>query len=71
MAGYSPTDTMIDVLREAMLAQGMTQRDLADQLGISQKHMSRVFNGWADPSFKLLDRMLSTLGLDLQVVPRE
>lgn len=68
---YSPTDTMIDVIRERMLADGRTQREFAADLGISPKHLSEVFNGWADPSFKLLDKMLEFLGLDLRVVSRD
>lgn len=61
---------MIDVIRERMLALGMTQKELAAQLGVTQKHISQVFNGWADPSFALLDFMLEVLDLDLRVVPR-
>jgi predicted transcriptional regulator len=56
-----------DDLREHLAAlvrtnlHGRTQKWLADQVGITQKHLSRVLNGHAEASVQLWDMLLTTL----------
>lgn len=67
----SQTDLMIDSIRRAMAEDGRTQGAFAADLGISEKHLSLIYNGRANPSFGLLDRMLDFLALDLRVERRD
>lgn len=57
-----------------MRAAGVTQRDLAEMLGISEKHMSQLFRGRVQLTFPMADRIASLLGLRLHtrvMVPDE
>lgn len=63
-------DWVIDQIRERMVARDWTQAGFASALGISQKHLSQVFNGHADASYKLLDAMLVLLEAELVVVDK-
>lgn len=42
--------------------QGMTQTQLAKQLGITQKHLSMVLNGRSHASLTMLDAAAEVLG---------
>ncbi len=58
-------------VREAILAalqdQGVTQAELADRVGRSEKHVSQVLTGAAGLSFDLAELMLAELGQQLAV----
>lgn len=54
-----------DMLRGARLARGMTQADVARQLGITVQAVSKQENGAARASFERIHRMCQVLGLEL------
>ncbi|TQL02677.1 helix-turn-helix transcriptional regulator [Cellulomonas sp. SLBN-39] len=57
-------------LRERRLALGITQADLADQLGVTPAYLSRLETGEATTQLRRLVRALSSVGLDLLALPR-
>jgi transcriptional regulator with XRE-family HTH domain len=52
-------------LRES---QGLTQRQMAESLGVSVVHISNIETNKADPSRDLLDRYAQLWGIDLYVL---
>jgi transcriptional regulator with XRE-family HTH domain len=54
-------------IKEAREAQRLTQRGLAEQVGVKASHIAYIENGFRRPSLSLLRRLADTLGLD----PRE
>ena len=54
-------------LKEARETQRLTQRALAEQVGVKASHIAYIENGFRRPSLSLLRRLTDTLGLD----PRE
>lgn len=59
------------LLKTRMLQLGFRQKDLADMLEISQKHVSLIVRGKADMSFVLLMQILEVLGLSMVLVPAD
>jgi transcriptional regulator with XRE-family HTH domain len=59
-----------DVLREVMLETGTTQSDLSRLSGVRQPSISGFLSGRVDLSDEQLDRLLSCMGLRLEVVRR-
>lgn len=57
-------------LRERRVDLGITQAELADQLGITQAYLSRLETGEATTQLRRLVRALSSVGLDLLALPR-
>jgi len=58
------------LVREARLAAGLSQRELARRAGIPQPTLSRIERGRASPRFDTLDRLLRACGKALEVVGR-
>lgn len=58
------------VLRDARLAKGWTQGDLAERVGLTQASVSTIERAQSSPNFDTLLRLLGALGLDLHVVAR-
>lgn len=54
-----------DMLRGARLSQGLTQTDIAKQLGISVQAVSKLESGAARASFERIHRLCQVLGLEL------
>ena len=54
-----------DMLRGARLSRGLTQTDIARQLGISTQAVSKLENGAAKASFERIHRLCQVLGLEL------
>jgi predicted XRE-type DNA-binding protein len=52
---------LVELLLSELRLQGVSQAWLADQAGITQKHVSQIMTGRADGSFALWDRMFSAL----------
>lgn len=48
-------------VREGAAFYGMSQRALAEEVGISQKHLSQMLNGRAKGSLSLWSRLLGAL----------
>lgn len=51
-------------IRYELKLLGCTQKDLADYLGISEKHISQIMTGRIQGSNELLDRMAEALGIE-------
>ncbi len=54
-----------DMLRGARLSRGLTQTDIAKQLGISVQAVSKLENSAARASFERIHRLCQVLGLEL------
>lgn len=52
-------------LRQLRRLKDLTQDYIALEVGISQKQVSRIENGTADPRAKVLDAMCAALGITL------
>jgi transcriptional regulator with XRE-family HTH domain len=59
-----------DVLREVMLETGTTQSELSRLSGVRQPSISQFLSGKVDLSDDQLDRLLSCMGYQLEVVRR-
>jgi len=53
------------VLREARVARGQTQRELADEIKVTQSAISKVEKGYSGASIGLIFQMLRALDLPL------
>ena len=65
----------MDVIRamiDARIAQNLTQKELADKVGMNQADISKLENGTRNPSLKLLKKLAVGLGmyLKIQFVPK-
>ena len=54
-----------DMLRGARLSRGLTQTDIAKQLGVSVQAVSRLENNAGKASFDRIHRLCQALGLEL------
>jgi HTH-type transcriptional regulator/antitoxin HipB len=54
-----------DLLRGARMRRGLTQTDIARQLGISTQAVSKLENNAARASFDRVHRLCQVLGLEL------
>ena len=55
----------MDLIREARLRAGISQRELADRIGTSQPAVARWENGTVDPTFESLKGAVNACGMDL------
>lgn len=53
----------VRIMREI---KGLSQQGLADELGISQKKLSRIENGQVSPSLRLLEEISNNFGLTVE-----
>ena len=60
--------TLGQVIRHQREGLGLTQRDLAKKLGVKASHVAYLEGGMRRPSFSLVGRIATTLGLDKQEV---
>ena len=54
-------------LREARVARGRTQRELADKINVTQSAISKVEKGYSGASIGLIFQMLRALDLPLMI----
>lgn len=59
--------TVVAAVRTRLKERGMTQAAVADDLGITQKHLSQVLSGKAGASLGLLVELLAVVDLALTV----
>lgn len=52
-------------IKEARIAAGMTQDELAEKTGLPQSHICRLERGAHSPSHKTLERLANALGVPL------
>jgi putative transcriptional regulator len=55
-----------EFLKTRREALGLTQRELAQQIGVEASHIAFIENGRRKPSLKLVARIADTLGVDRQ-----
>ena len=66
----------MDVIRAMIKArneQNLTQKELADGIGMNQADICKLENGTRNPSLKLLKKLANGLNMDLRIqfVPRK
>ena len=66
----------MDVIRAMINArneQNLTQKELADRIGMNQADICKLENGTRNPSLKLLKKLANGLNMDLRIqfVPRK
>lgn len=59
-----------NLIQQARLQRGMTQKDLADRIGTYQKTVSGIENGNSGARLDTMFSLLAALDMDLQLVPR-
>lgn len=62
-----PEFNIIQAMIDARKAQNMTQKQLADRTGIAQADISKLENGNANPTIKMLQRLAAGMGMDVKV----
>ena len=55
-------------IRFVRSAHGLSQRQLADRLGVSPSHLSLVESGKRDPSLKLLEEISASLAVPMHLL---
>lgn len=74
VADYSDEHFAIDdpdlasVIRERMYEQGLTQKELAQKLGISPSRVSEYLNGKSDPTIAVARRIHTVLHIDAGII---
>ena len=58
-------------IQSERLRQGLTQSELASRTGTQQKTISAIENGSEGTKLDTLLSVIASLGLDMQIVPRE
>ena len=69
MPNYS-LEHIVDALRAAREAEGLSQRDLSAKSGLPQSHISKIENGGVDLRTTSLVELARVLDLELMLVPR-
>ena len=65
------TQNIIDALKDARVAKGLSQRALGRRTGVPQSHVSKIENGGADIRLSSLIELARALDLDLRLIPRK
>lgn len=62
-----PEFQVVRAMLDARMKQDLTQRELAERIGIDRSDISRLENGTANPSLKMLKRIAEGLGMRLKI----
>ena len=57
-----------DVIREARLQAGLSQKELADRAGVPRPSITRWERGVVEPGFDMARRLLRACGFDVSLV---
>jgi transcriptional regulator with XRE-family HTH domain len=60
---------IVKLIRQEIKGCGKTQKQVADHLGFTQKHMSQMMNGKNGISIPVLFRICGYLGASVAIVP--
>lgn len=60
-----------DVVKSALAAQGISQEQMAERLGVTQGAIGHWLKGIREPKLEMINRMLSELGLPELTIPGE
>lgn len=68
-----PEMDIIRALVDARISQNLTQKELAERVGMNQADISKLENGTRNPSLKLLKRLAEGMGmtLKLEFIPKQ
>ena len=58
------------VVKETLWERGISQRDLARMVGLTEGGVSRFLSGQREASFETIDKMMDALGLEIVIRPR-
>ena len=58
-------------IKKARIDKDWKQKDLVAATGLSQKYVSEIENGHADPSFSIVQRIVKALGMSLDHLAQE
>ena len=62
---------IVSALAAARHRAGLSQRALADKVGIAQSHLSKIERAAVDPQISSLMEIARVLGLELMLVPKQ
>lgn len=62
---------LLEQLRAARLAEGISQRELGERIGLPQSNIARLESGTTDPSLSKVMELARALDLDLKLIPRK
>ena len=62
-----PEVEAIRAMIKARLEQGLTQKDLAERIGMDQADISKLENGNANPSLRTLRRLAQGMGMQMKI----
>lgn len=68
--GYE-SDDIIQALKKARQAKGLSQRALSDRTGVPQSHISKIERGATDMRLSSLIEFARVLELEMKLVPRK
>lgn len=57
-------------VKESLWTRGISQRDLARLVGLTEGGISRFLSGQREASFETIDKMMDALGLEIVIRPR-
>jgi len=63
--------TIGNVIKERRGVLNITQRELAEIAGVGVNTLTKIERGEANPSLKVLQRILDTLGLEIKISVRQ
>lgn len=55
------------VILDARKSEKMTQKELADKLGVNKSYISKIENGVVSPSVAVFYRIMNALGLSVEI----
>lgn len=61
------TRSVVNTLRCERLRQGLTQKDLADRLGVVQATVAQFENEFSDPKISTIQRYARALGVPIRL----
>ncbi len=62
-----PEYALIRATIDARIKAEMSQQELAEKSGVSRSDISRIENGKANPSYKMLCKLAKGLGMELKI----
>ncbi len=63
-------DRILNTLNEAIVASGMTKRELARRVGMNESSLRRLLSARQNTTIKTLEPLALELGFELALVPR-
>lgn len=63
-----PSPSLSDVIRLRMYEMGLTQKSLAELIGISQSRVSEILSGKAEPTLQIAKEIAVKLKIDSDIV---